>query len=118
MSHFTAQLVYQLFDARHPGDRYLLETRIFEAADAPAALETARSTGERQSVTETDVTGHLVRKAFLGVKAIAAFKVENGTVVCQQVQCYDTAAALPPKAAPKGPALVKQLLPVAKQKVS
>lgn len=117
MLHFTAQMVYQLFDTRHPGDRYLLETRIFEATDAQQALETARSTGESQSVTETDVTGHLVSKAFVGVKAVDLFSIVNGAVVCQQVQTYQTADAPPAKAITRTPAIVK-LLPTVKQKAS
>ena len=116
-SHFTAQLVYQLFDARHPGDRYLLETRIFESAEAASALEMARVAGEAQSVTETDVTGHLVRKAFIGVKSVEAFLIESGTVVCQSVQAYDTATAPPAKAVAKAPALLA-LVPKVKQKAS
>jgi hypothetical protein len=117
MSHFTAQMVYQLFDTRHPGDRYLLETRIFEATDASQALDLARITGEAQTVTETDVTGCLVRKAFIGVKSVEAFSVVSGTVVCQQVQTYQTADAPPAKAAVKAPAILK-LVPAAKQKAS
>ncbi len=117
MSHFTAQMVYQLFDTRHPGDRYLLETRIFEAADAQQALEVARVTGEAQTVTETDVTGHLVRKAFIGVKEIEVFSIVSGAVVCQQVQTYQTADAPPAKAIPRAPAIVK-LIPAVKQKAS
>ena len=117
MSHFTAQMVYQLFDTRHPGDRYLLETRIFEATDAPHALELAKTLGETQTVTETDVTGYLVRKSFIGVKSVEAFSVVSGTLVCQQVQVYQTADAPPVKAAVKVPALLK-LIPAKKQKAS